>query len=162
MFTEHCSVWCTCVKIRGTHAPKMAARVASSRVTEPKIGFASTSTLHATQHQLEYSISYYIYYIYTIRIQDIHIHVHTARNHATQPLTSTVPDFGWCILLLCTVFLKYGQLDFLKLVTAFPIMLRSPRWALKTQELHTQLCNMQCNLVNRTVSPETKFIPLCP
>ena len=125
---------------------------------------ASRPRPHCTQLNISWSILFYttyIYNIYTIRIQDIHIHVHTARNHATQPLTSTVPDFGWCIILLCTVFLKYGQLDFLKLVTAFPIMLRSPRWALKTQELHTQLCNMQCNLVNRTVSRETKFIPLC-
>ena len=84
MFTEHCSVWCTCVKIRGTHAPKMAARVASSRVTEPKIGFASTSTLHATQHQLEYSILYYIYIIYILYVYKIYIYTSTL--HATTQL----------------------------------------------------------------------------
>ena len=133
MFTEHCSVWCTCVEIRGTHAPKMAARVASSRVTEPKIGSASTSTLHATQHQWEFLVgtNYYVLYtIYTIHIQDIHIqdwlHNSTSRQYSAS---------FWLMhpIMYCTS--QIWSIGFLKasdVMTAFLIMLRSPIWALKT------------------------------
>ena len=151
MFTvQMCTrVQCTRVKIRGTQAPKMAARDASSRVTEPKIG----SALHATQHLASTVQAFWL------------IHPISYSN-AVNWISSKLLKWHYshknlCVHMTCVIWTHAEFIFLIEIYGAFCSPVKNTFIEnVFFCTINLQYDALQCKLVMRTVSRETKFIPL--